>query len=139
MIDFTSHLVFCYAVCLRQTGQMIGYVGLMPELMDASANLEFYFFKEHRRQGFATEAIRAFIAQFRSGELFGFPGKTVVAKVVYENDSSKKLIEKLGFTKTAVGMRMTVGGVIGLVRYELPARKINKKGNAVRIKPNSFG
>ncbi len=131
MIDFTSHLVFCYAVCLRQTGQMIGYVGLMPELMDASANLEFYFFKEHRRQGFATEAIRAFIAQFRSGALFGFNGKTVIAEVVCENDPSKKLIEKLGFTKTAVGCRMRGTDGVWFVRYELPAPENEQEGQTI--------
>lgn len=128
MIDFTSHLVFCYAVCLRQTGQMIGYVGLMPEIMDASANLEFYIFKEHRRQGFATEAIRAFIAQFRSGALFGFNGKTVIAEVVCENDPSKKLIEKLGFTKIAVGCRIRGTDGVWFVRYELPAPESKQEG-----------
>ena len=45
MIDFTSHRVLCYAVCGKETGQMLGYVGLMPETTDASANLEFYISK----------------------------------------------------------------------------------------------
>ena len=128
MIDFTSHRVLCYAVCGKDTGQMLGYVGLMPEIMDASSNLEFYIFKEHRRQGVATEAIQAFLSQFHSGALFGFSGKTVIAEAVYENDPSKMLIEKLGFTKTAVGMRMTAGGVVGLVRYELPAPEAEQEG-----------
>lgn len=128
MIDFTSHLVFCCAVCEKGTGQMLGYVGLMPEIMDDSANLEFYIFKEYRRQGFATEAIQAFLSQFHSGALFGFPGKTVIAEVVYENDPSKMLIEKLGFTKTAVGARMTAGGGVWFVRYELPAPEKEQEG-----------
>ena len=128
LIDFTSHLVLCYAVCCKETGQMIGYVGLMPETADASAKLEFYIFKEHRRQGYAAEAIQAFIAQFRSGALFGFPGKTVIAEVVCENDPSNKLIEKLGFTKTAVGCRMTGTDGIWFVRYELHTPETEQEG-----------
>ncbi len=128
MIDFTSHLVLCYAVCDKETGRMLGYVGMMPEITDASANIEYYIFSEYRRQGYAAEAINALIEAFFRGTLFGFPGKTVVAEVVYENDPSRKLIEKLGFTKTAVGMRMTAEGVIGLVRYQLPAPKAEQEG-----------
>lgn len=131
MIDFTSHHVLCCAVCNKETGQMIGYVGLMPETTDASANLEFYIFKEHRRQGYAAEAIRAFIAQFRSGALFGFNSKTVIAEVVCENDPSKKLIEKLGFTKTAVGCRMTGTDGVWFVRYELHAPENEQEGQMV--------
>lgn len=131
MIDFTSHLVFCCAVCEKETGQMLGYVGLMPEIKDASANLEFYIFKEHRRQGYAAEAIRAFIAQFRSGALFGFNGKTVIAEVVCENDPSKKLIEKLGFTKTAVGCRMRGVDGVWFVRYELHAPENEQEGQMI--------
>lgn len=131
MIDFTSHRVLCYAVCGKETGQMLGYVGLMPETTDASANLEFYIFKEHRRQGYAAEAIRAFIAQFRSGALFGFNGKTVIAEVVCENDPSKKLIEKLGFTKTAVGCRMRGADGVWFVRYELHAPENEQEGQMI--------
>ena len=110
---------------------MLGYVGLLPDASSSTAELEFYLFREHRRKGFAAEAIKEFIAQFRSGALFGFNGKTVIAKVVYENDPSNKLIEKLGFTKTAVGCRMTGTDGIWFVRYELHVPENEQEGQTI--------
>ncbi len=52
----------------------------------------------------------------------------MIAEVVYENDPSNKLIEKLGFTKTAVGCRMRGVDGVWFVRYELPAPEAEQEG-----------
>ena len=61
--DFESNGVECYTIFLKDTGEMIGYVGLSPE--GDEADIEFYIFKDYRNMGYCKEAaIRLINAYF---------------------------------------------------------------------------
>jgi len=98
------------AVVLRETGEIIGAVGIVPYLdtfnrvaafkraPDAPATAEVGLFwaitPAHQGKGLATEAARAIIAYLFSREKLG----RVIATTGYENLPSQKVMQKLGMT-----------------------------------------
>lgn len=88
-----------WATILKETGQYIGRCGVYPHFnhdgvpIADEGTLAFYIASEYWRQGFATEAGRAFI-QFGFNELHL---KRIVAGVQAGNDASVHVIKKLGF------------------------------------------
>lgn len=87
------------AVCLQETGQMIGDVGLhfSAEDMDR-AEIGYTVAPEHQGRGYATEAVKAAEAW-----LLGTLGKrSVRASVDPRNLSSIAVLEKAGFKQEAV-------------------------------------
>lgn len=131
-IDFHSSSVIYYSLVLRDTKTMVGYVGLPPcESDPACGEIEYYVFRDHRRQGYAKEALAALLDRFFSGALTGTPGRRAQAETHSDNDASRRLLERLGFTKEASGMRLSLdedGRIdakrsIGLCRYGLNAKK----------------
>lgn len=131
-IDFHSSGVLYYSLFLRDTKTMVGYVGLLPDEDDPGrGEIEYYVFRDHRRQGYAKEALVALIRRFFSGALTGTRGERVEAETHSDNNASRELLERLGFTKEASGMRLSLdedGGIdakrsIGLCRYGLNAKK----------------
>lgn len=105
--------VIYYSVFFKD--ELVGYIGLTPD----TANLEFYIVKECRQNGYACEAIRAFIALCVEGLITGEPHNVFSAEVITENKPCIMLLEKLGFKKSGWGMNMSSD--YGFYRYELAA------------------
>lgn len=77
-----------YAVCLRETGQLIGYANVSDT---EARDLGYGFRKEFWHQGFATEAARAVVEQLRRD---GVPYITATHDV--NNPHSGAVMRKLG-------------------------------------------
>lgn len=130
MIDFHSSGVIYYSVFLKETGAMVGYVGILPyEREPKSGNLEFHIFKEYRRKHYCQEALNALIECFFKGELTGVYGEMIDAETMSDNEPSCKLLESLGFQKKGVGIHGcfnndgTLDITYGFCRYELNKEK----------------
>jgi len=96
------------AIALKETGQIIGLVGIVPYLdrfnqvaafkrpPDAPASAEVGLFwvidPDHQRQGFASEAARAVIDYLFIHEKLG----RIIATTGYDNLASQKVMQKLG-------------------------------------------
>ena len=86
------------AVCLQDTGQLIGFVALNPEEGDGSGeyNLGYVFNSNYYGQGYATEACQAMLDQ-----AFGpLQASGVISGTAAVNRNSCRLLERLGFRKT---------------------------------------
>jgi len=97
--------VIYYSLFLLKNNEMAGYIGLAP----MSNNLEFYIFKEHRRNGYASEAIMTFINACAEGLVTGESHKEFFAGAVHTNDACVKLLNKLNFKKSGIGFNITSG------------------------------
>ena len=87
------------AVCLKDTGRLIGFVALNPEQpeQDRVFNLGYVFNFDYHGQGYATEACRAML-----GRAFNdLQAEKVISGTAAANRASCRLLEKLGFTRTA--------------------------------------
>ena len=93
--DFESNGVECYTIFLKDTGKMIGYVGLCPE--DNEADIEFYIFKDYRNMGYCKEAAIRLINAYFDGETKLTPGIRVTASTLLENEHAKGLLRSIGF------------------------------------------
>lgn len=138
-IDFHSSGVLYYSLFLRDTKTMVGYVGLLPDEDDPGrGEIEYYIFRDHRRQGYAKEALAALLDRFFSGALTGTRGERAQAETHSDNDASRRLLERLGFTKEASGMRLSLdedGGIdakrsIGLCKYRLDTKAVSSPPGA---------
>lgn len=113
--------VIYYAVYLNEKNVMVGYVGVTPE----TGNLEFYIFREYRKMGIGTAAVHLFIRLWFSGGITGEWETKIEAETLSQNLASIRLLEKLGFQKEAVGLRMLSSEegaqcpAIGLCAYSL--------------------
>lgn len=133
-IDFHSSGVIYYSLFLKNTETMVGYVGILPYEDDPTCGeLEFYIFRDFRKQGYAKEALIAFTNAFLTGALTGIEGKQVIAETLVENEVVIKLLENMGFERQACGMRLTLNEdgeinhdnpVLGLRRYILNGETI---------------
>ena len=94
--------VIYYSVYLKQKNIMVGYVGVTPE----TNNLEFYIFKEFRKSGIGTDAVNLLISLWFSGQITGDRETRIKAETLSQNLASVRLLEKLGFQKESVGLRM---------------------------------
>lgn len=86
------------AVCLKETGEMIGDIGMHFHPEEATqAEIGYTISPAHQRKGYATEAVRAIV-----GYLFEVLGKRrVTASVDPRNTPSAAVLERLGFQKEA--------------------------------------
>ena len=94
--------VIYYSVYLKQKNIMVGYVGVTPE----TSNLEFYVFQEFRKMGIGTDALNLLIWLWFSGQITGDKEEKIEAETLSQNLASVRLLEKLGFQKESVGLRM---------------------------------
>ncbi len=94
--------VIYYSVYLKQENIMVGYVGVTPE----TSNLEFYIFQEFRKMGIGTDALNLLIWLWFTGQITGDREAKIEAETLSQNLASVRLLEKLGFQKEAVGLRM---------------------------------
>lgn len=124
-IHLPTEEVTYLTVRLAENDEMIGYVGVTEE----RDNMEFYIFKEYRRNGYGTEAVAAFTAAYLSGELTGNPHGSAEAVTFHNNEASIGLLEKAGYEKEAVGFRLFSAEeeedpvVEGIVRYVVGERE----------------
>lgn len=79
-----------YAVCLKGTGELVGYVGAG---MEPPYDLGYGYKKEHWRKGYASEAARAVVDWLRDT---GLPYVTATHDV--ENPRSGKVMRAIGMT-----------------------------------------
>ncbi len=86
------------AICLKDSGRLIGLVGLTPQEAGTQQIFElgYVFDEDMHGQGFATEACKA-ILERAFDEL---DAKKVVAGTAAINAPSRRLLERLGFVKT---------------------------------------
>jgi ribosomal-protein-alanine N-acetyltransferase len=95
-----------------ESGQLVGFCGFLeiPTILD-EPQLVYALFGRFTGQGYATEMARAAIARARSHAGF----ETIVAGVDAVNGTSCRVLEKIGFTRTA-----TVQGAFGdMYLYQL--------------------
>lgn len=87
-----------YSIHLPETDEMIGYVGFCNDPDHPCCNeIEYYIFKDHRRMGYAYEAVGALIEKLLAGEIVERKVDQIKAYVVWDNDPSLNLLHKLGF------------------------------------------
>ena len=94
-----GRLIVNFYIWIAQTNQYIGrvYIHSKPEL-GGEVEIGYGISEEHRNKGYATEAAEA-IVQFA----FKKAGQDVLVAIVKpENIASRRVIEKLGFTKHGV-------------------------------------
>jgi len=127
LIDFHSSGVIYYSVFLRNSDTMIGYVGILPyQAEEYTGELEFYFFSEYRKKGYAMEAVKAYIQAYINGEFTGEKRNHIIAEVIAENEPAKAFLGELGFIKSAIGFagNITDGDFQGYMKivYEYKER-----------------
>jgi RimJ/RimL family protein N-acetyltransferase len=83
-----------WAILFRETGRLIGIIGLAPAPDARSAELGYYIARDHWGRGVATEAARAIIEV--GIESFGF--LKVTSGYHADNPASGRVLAKLGFT-----------------------------------------
>ena len=89
---------FVYAVLLKQTGENIGYVQLVA--VPEGWEIGYHIAKRYTGQGYATEALRAFlpvISDIRSA-------KIIEGICLADNAASARVLEKCGFVLRFRGM-----------------------------------
>lgn len=79
------------AVALRETGEMIGEIVVMPQ--DGAISLGYTFSYRHHRQGYAYEALSALLELLHSR----FPDQEFICFTERENLPSRNLLTKLGY------------------------------------------
>ena len=111
-IDFHSRGVIYYTVFLKNSDTMIGYVGILP-LHDEyyTGALEFYFFEEYRKKGYAKEAVNAYIQACINGELTDENIEHIITEVFFENETAKAFLVSIGFIFSAIGLAGYAGNI----------------------------
>ncbi|MBQ9952049.1 MAG: GNAT family N-acetyltransferase [Clostridia bacterium] len=83
-----------YAVTLRETGRVVGLVHVMKAQRGVeAAELGYVISKNHRRLGYASEAVRSVI-----DGLFADNVRMIVCTCYEYNAASARMLESLGFT-----------------------------------------
>ena len=134
LVDFHSSGVSYYTVFLNKTKKMIGYVGIKPHgLQGTEGELEFHIFKEHRNNGYCTEACAVLLETYFTGHLEDCDGKTAVAETMPENAATCRVLEKLGFvisasvTKVSLNESCEINPDLSYLidKYKLPKGQLN--------------
>jgi [ribosomal protein S5]-alanine N-acetyltransferase len=86
------------AVCLKETGRLIGFLSLNAEKqVPSELNIGYIFNFDDHGKGYATEACRAALTH----AFVTLQAQQVVSGTAAANHASCRLLEKLGFTRTA--------------------------------------
>jgi [ribosomal protein S5]-alanine N-acetyltransferase len=99
------------AICLKETGKLIGYIGLNPVQGSESCvfDLGYCFNSDYHGQGYASEACRAVI-EYAFSDL---KAESLTCGTAAANTPSCRLIDRLGFKKTGeetISFRKTPDG-----------------------------
>lgn len=106
---YENRLIKMFYVWVIQTNQCIGrvYIHSKPEL-NHEVEIGYGIAEEHRKNGYATEAGKA-VVQYA----FESAGQEVLVAIVKpENIASRRVIEKLGFTKHSIRTVPDENGVL---------------------------
>jgi len=103
-----------YAVCLKDSGRMIGRCGVWMSEIDGSPEMEIGYMIDanEQRKGYALESVLAVI-DFARNET---DAERIVAKIHHENDASARLALKAGFVKKG---ELSSDKNTGVFTYEL--------------------
>jgi len=94
-VFYRDHDFGMQAVCLRETGEPVGILGLLARPVLPAPDLGFAFLEAHTRQGYGTEAGEASLADARAR--LGL--ERVLAITGEDNVGSLALLERLGFAR----------------------------------------
>ena len=110
------------AIVLRESGEMVGHIGFHgPPGVNArrdqdAVELGYTVFPEHRRLGYATEAVRGLLGYAREHGICRF-----VASVGPANEPSLRLVRGLGFVEVGRHWDEEDGEELELVLHDPPA------------------
>lgn len=110
------------AIVLRASGEMIGHIGFHgPPGVNArrerdAVELGYTVFPDHRRRGYATEAVRGLLGYAREHGIHHF-----VASVGPANEPSLRLVRGLGFVEVGGHWDEEDGEELELVLHDPPA------------------
>ncbi len=90
---------FVYPVLLRDTGEVIGHVQLVP-LEGGDWEIGYHIAERHTGRGYATEAVRAFLPVMAAA----VGTDTVLGVCLSENTASRHVLAKCGFTPVCEGI-----------------------------------
>ena len=102
------HRTIYFSIHLPETDELIGYIGYATDIQ----YIEYYIFDDHRRYGYAYEAVRGLMRNLFNGTLLGKRLDELHAWVVWDNKASANLLEKLGF-EPLEGYRIFDNGTAG--------------------------
>jgi RimJ/RimL family protein N-acetyltransferase len=128
------------AVCLKETGKLIGYICLNPAQVTDSRvfDLGYCFNSDYHGQGYATEACKAVIEYAFSN----LEAESLTCGTAAKNTPSCRLIDRLGFKKVGeetISFRKTPDGKpIEFTGYWFTLSKDSWK-NQVRFEPQKEG
>jgi len=90
--QYQDHNMGRWAVCLKETDEVLGWCGLKFHPEDCLVDIGYRFYREHWGKGFATEACKACLAYgFKHLDL-----KRIVAHVHVDNAGSHRVALKSG-------------------------------------------
>jgi RimJ/RimL family protein N-acetyltransferase len=82
-----------WAIIVRQTGQLVGVIGLVPDDDSKSAELGYYLGRPHWGQGLATEAAQLVVHYSREAKVYA----RLTSRHHVDNPASGRVLAKLGF------------------------------------------
>jgi [ribosomal protein S5]-alanine N-acetyltransferase len=107
---FESGELVNYAITLKETGELIGAVGLVVTKKFNHAELGYWIDKSYWGEGYATEAAKALLDYgFNTHKLY-----KIFAELMTKNPASGKVVKKLGMKKEG----LFKGHVLKANRYE---------------------
>ena len=89
------------AVALKETGEMVGEIVVMPN--EGCFSLGYTFSYKHHRKGYAFEALTRLTEHLHEA----YPEMEFISFTEPENTSSRKLLEKLGYTDLGYAEKIT--------------------------------
>ena len=96
--------VIYYSIRITDTDQRVGYIGIL----ERKDNIEYHIYKEHRNHHYCTEALKAFMREYMSGEITGDQHDSVNADTFLENEPSCHVLENAGFKKDGAGFCLSL-------------------------------
>ncbi len=132
-IKYPTPDVIYYSIILKDTDEMVGYIGI-PEY---SNSIEYYIFTEYRRNGYAYEALTAFVDAYLDGLITPDNKDSVTAEVVFDNEASDRLLKKAGFVRLGMGCsfgwkdesKTEIEATTWYSRYEYSREESEEKNN----------
>ena len=93
--SYASHGIGPWALCVKESGDFIGFCGIGPESIDGVEEINLGYRLAHRfwQQGYATEAVKG-VLQYAFGQKLY---ESVVVIIEPEHTASVRVTEKAGF------------------------------------------
>lgn len=108
-----------FAIVIRETGETIGTIHLMPPLFERAVpciEIGYCIHRDYRRRGYAAEAVSAMVEHLHSR----LHVTLVLAGAFAFNTASQQLLEKLGFIREGITKHDTnhpIHGLVDMVNY----------------------